>query len=127
MTHVTICLQSPIPIYQARDRNISEPGMACPVEACQMCSCSSQIRLGCSSPFHTTFLHMNVSSLVALMELLCCGWRQLVDAKEAGAAAVLGITMSVTGRGSSILSQYASALGMEAPVEVWCVCPTAVL
>jgi len=43
---------------------------------------------------------------------------QLVDAKEAGAAAVLGITMSVTGRGSSILSQYASALGMEAPVEI---------
>ena len=46
------------------------------------------------------------------------GWPQVVDAKEAGAASILGIVDSVTGAGSAVLSSFASALGMEAPVEV---------
>lgn len=43
---------------------------------------------------------------------------QVVDAREAGAASVLGIVDSVTGPGSAVLSSFASALGLEAPVEV---------
>lgn len=43
---------------------------------------------------------------------------QVVDAREAGAASVLGIVESVTGGGSAVLSSFASVLGLEAPVEV---------
>lgn len=43
---------------------------------------------------------------------------QVVDAREAGAASVLGIVESVTGPGSAVLSSFASVLGLEAPVEV---------
>jgi indole-3-glycerol phosphate synthase len=43
---------------------------------------------------------------------------QICDAKMAGATGVIGITASVTGRGTPILSSYAASLGLDAPVEI---------
>lgn len=43
---------------------------------------------------------------------------QLVDAIESGAAGVLGIVTSVSGKGTLIMSSYAAALGLDAPIEV---------
>ena len=43
---------------------------------------------------------------------------QIVDARDAGAAGALGIVHQVTADGSSVLSSFAAALGLEAPVEV---------
>lgn len=43
---------------------------------------------------------------------------QLVEAKEAGAAGVLGIVTQVSGQGTPVLSAFAATLGIDAPVEV---------
>ncbi len=43
---------------------------------------------------------------------------QISNAKMAGATGVIGITASVTGRGSPVLSSYAAACGLDAPVEI---------
>ncbi|CAL8470646.1 g10188 [Coccomyxa elongata] len=43
---------------------------------------------------------------------------QIVDAKEAGAAGVLGTIASVSVKGAPVLSSFAAALGLDAPVEV---------
>ncbi|KAK9830183.1 hypothetical protein WJX72_010171 [[Myrmecia] bisecta] len=43
---------------------------------------------------------------------------QVVEAKEAGAAGVLGTIASVLGNGTAIMSSYAASLGLDAPVEV---------
>ena len=43
---------------------------------------------------------------------------QVAEAKEAGAAGVLGIVASVSGRGAPVCSSYAAALGLDSPVEV---------
>ena len=43
---------------------------------------------------------------------------QVVDAKEAGAAGVLGTIAQVSVRGAPVLSSFAAALGLDAPVEV---------
>lgn len=43
---------------------------------------------------------------------------QVVDVKEAGAAGALGVIGQVNGRGTAILSSFAAALGLDAPVEV---------
>ena len=43
---------------------------------------------------------------------------QIVDAKAAGATGVIGIVASVTQRGSSVLSSFGAALGLDCPVEV---------
>ena len=48
--------------------------------------------------------------------LLVC-W-QIVDAKEAGAGGVLGTIASVSVRATPVLSSFAAALGLDAPVEV---------
>ena len=44
--------------------------------------------------------------------------RQVVDAKEAGAAGVLGTIAQVSVRAAPVLSSFAAALGLDAPVEV---------
>ena len=44
---------------------------------------------------------------------------QVVDAKEAGCAGIIGVIASVTGsRGTPVLSSFAAALGLDAPVEI---------
>lgn len=44
---------------------------------------------------------------------------QVVEAKEAGAAGVLGAIANVCGpRGAPVLSSYAAAIGLDCPVEV---------
>eukprot|EP00775_Hariotina_reticulata_P009698 gene9698-9857_t len=43
---------------------------------------------------------------------------QLVEAKEAGAAGVLGVIGQVNGRGTAVMSSFAAAIGLDAPVEV---------
>ena len=43
---------------------------------------------------------------------------QIVEAKEAGAAGVLGVVAQVNGRGTAVMSSFAAAIGMDAPVEV---------
>jgi hypothetical protein len=43
---------------------------------------------------------------------------QLVDAKDAGAAGVLGVIGQVNGRGTAVMSSFAAAIGLDAPVEV---------
>ena len=44
---------------------------------------------------------------------------QIVEAKEAGAAGVLGNVANVCGRrGAPVLSSYAAAIGLDCPVEV---------
>ena len=55
--------------------------------------------------------------------VLCRDWfihpLQIVDAKEAGCAGVVGIIASVTGaRGTPVMSSFSAALGMDAPVEI---------
>ena len=41
-----------------------------------------------------------------------------MEAKEAGACGVLGVVSSVSGAGSSVLSSFSAAIGLDAPVEV---------
>lgn len=43
---------------------------------------------------------------------------QCVEAKEAGAAGCLGVIGQVNGRATAVLSSFAAALGLDAPVEV---------
>ncbi|KAL4444701.1 hypothetical protein ABPG77_002518 [Micractinium sp. CCAP 211/92] len=43
---------------------------------------------------------------------------QIVAAKEAGAAGVIGTIASVTSRGTPLMSSFASAVGLDCPVEV---------
>lgn len=43
---------------------------------------------------------------------------QVVEAKEAGAAGIIGIVHQVNGRGTPVMSSFAAALGLDAPVEV---------
>ncbi len=44
---------------------------------------------------------------------------QIVEAKEAGAAGILGNVANVSGpRGAPVLSSYAAAIGLDCPVEV---------
>lgn len=43
---------------------------------------------------------------------------QVVEAKEAGASGVLGCIAQVLSRGAPLLSGYAAAVGMDAPMEV---------
>lgn len=45
-----------------------------------------------------------------------CG--KIVDAKEAGAAGVLGTVAQVSVRGAPVMSSFAAAVGLDAPVEV---------
>ena len=46
------------------------------------------------------------------------GFPQIVEAKEAGAAGILGIISSVSGAGAPVLSSFTAALGLDSPVEV---------
>ena len=51
----------------------------------------------------------------------CLALMQVVEAKEAGAAGVLGAIANVCGpRGAPVLSSYAAAIGLDCPVEVTC-------
>lgn len=43
---------------------------------------------------------------------------QVVEAKEAGAAGLIGVIAQVNGRGTAVMSSFAAALGLDAPVEV---------
>jgi len=43
---------------------------------------------------------------------------QIVEAKEAGAAGVLGVIASVSTAGAPVLSSFTAAIGLDAPVEV---------
>lgn len=43
---------------------------------------------------------------------------QIVEAKEAGAAGVLGVVAQVCGRGTGVMSSFSAAIGLDAPVEV---------
>ncbi len=43
---------------------------------------------------------------------------QVVEIKESGAAGALGVITQVNGRGTAVLSSFAAALGLDAPVEV---------
>ena len=50
--------------------------------------------------------------------LRCVASGQITDCKAAGAAGMLGIITQVSGRGTAVMSSYAAALGLDAPVEV---------
>jgi hypothetical protein len=43
---------------------------------------------------------------------------QVVEAKEAGAAGVLGIIAQVNGKGTPVMTSFASACGLDAPAEI---------
>lgn len=43
---------------------------------------------------------------------------QIVEAKEAGAAGLVGVIAQVNGRGTAVMSSFCAALGLDAPVEV---------
>ncbi|KAL0050781.1 hypothetical protein WJX82_007139 [Trebouxia sp. C0006] len=43
---------------------------------------------------------------------------QVAEAKEAGAAGIIGVIANVLGNGSPIMSSFAAAIGLDAPVEV---------
>lgn len=47
---------------------------------------------------------------------------KIVDAKEAGAAGVLGTVAQISMRGAPVMSSFAAAVGLDAPVEVWPSC-----
>lgn len=42
---------------------------------------------------------------------------QVVEAKEAGAAGVIGVVANVLGNGSPIMTSFAAAIGLDAPLE----------
>eukprot|EP00892_Ulva_mutabilis_P003798 jgi/Ulvmu1/1790/UM119_0008.1 len=42
---------------------------------------------------------------------------QVIEAKEAGASGVLGVTCQVSGKGTPVMSAFAGSMGMDAPVE----------
>ena len=48
-----------------------------------------------------------------MVELYC----QVVEAKEAGAAGVIGVVANVLGNGSPIMTSFAAAIGLDAPLE----------
>lgn len=50
--------------------------------------------------------------------MMCNGALQLVEAKEAGAAGVIGIVANILGNGSPVMSSFAAAIGLDAPIEV---------
>lgn len=54
--------------------------------------------------------------------VLCRDWIihpiQIVEAKEAGAAGVLGVVAQVSGRGTGVMSSFSAAIGLDCPVEV---------
>lgn len=52
-----------------------------------------------------------------LRPLASC-WQQVAEAKEAGAAGIIGVIANVLGNGSPIMSSFAAAIGLDAPVEV---------
>ncbi|GBF99220.1 indole-3-glycerol-phosphate synthase [Raphidocelis subcapitata] len=43
---------------------------------------------------------------------------QVVEAKEAGAAGLVGVIAQVNGRGTAVMSSFSAALGLDAPVEI---------
>ncbi len=43
---------------------------------------------------------------------------QILEAKEAGAAGVLGIVTSILGKHAALYSSYAARFGLDCPVEV---------
>jgi indole-3-glycerol phosphate synthase len=43
---------------------------------------------------------------------------QVVSAKEAGAAGILGVIASVTSRGTPLMSSFAASIGLDCPVEI---------
>ncbi len=43
---------------------------------------------------------------------------QIVEAKQAGAAGVLGTIACVLGKGAPTMSSFAAAVGLDCPVEV---------
>ncbi|GAB4821519.1 hypothetical protein N2152v2_008565 [Parachlorella kessleri] len=47
-----------------------------------------------------------------------CRAVKVVDAKEAGAAGVVGVVSSVLARGTPIMSSFAASIGLDCPVEV---------
>lgn len=42
---------------------------------------------------------------------------QVVEAKEAGAAGAIGVVANVLGNGSPIMTSFAAAIGLDAPLE----------
>ena len=50
--------------------------------------------------------------LTAVMSL------QVAEAKEAGAAGVIGVVAQVLGNGAPVMSSFAAAIGLDAPLEV---------
>ena len=48
---------------------------------------------------------------------MACAW-QVVEAKEAGAAGVIGVIANVLGNGSPVMSSFAAAIGLDAAIEV---------
>lgn len=42
----------------------------------------------------------------------------MVEAKEAGAAGIIGVVANVLGNGSPVMSSFAAAIGLDAPIEV---------
>ena len=65
----------------------------------------------------TVAQHGNVAPKRRHMSELCC---QVVEAKEAGAAGVIGVVANVLGNGSPIMTSFAAAIGLDAPLEVIC-------
>ena len=49
-------------------------------------------------------------------------YSEVIEYKESGAAGALGIIGQVNGRGTAILSSFAAALGLDAPIEVRTAC-----
>ena len=48
---------------------------------------------------------------------------QIAEAKEAGAAGVIGVIAQVLGNGAPVMSSFAAAIGLDAPLEVSRCCP----
>ena len=42
---------------------------------------------------------------------------QVVEAKEAGAAGVIGVVANILGNGSPVMTSFAAAIGLDAPLE----------
>lgn len=48
---------------------------------------------------------------------------QIAEAKEAGAAGVIGVVAQVLGNGAPVMTSFAAAIGLDAPLEVRRCCP----
>ena len=72
------------------------------------------------APHGNTALDSTFFPTLQALQLTLHMFCQVVEAKEAGAAGVIGVVANVLGDGSPIMTSFAAGIGLDAPLEVLC-------